>query len=238
MKKWAAIMGLVLLLTGFVVISSWKKPQVQTNSRSNYVEDSWSISDNFTKGHNITVDFQQSYDWSLDPYDDPPDDPPYHRKHLSVSVTDTIAKTTTVIRVTLVGPRGVLPPALYTSRLEVFPPVNVTQHGATIVEDNPKVDPEHGINLGQAKNDGLYTITLSFEPRFTSVWDKDTSGKLWIHETFPPTMFRAHEVSTQTDYPYTFLLPVGASLGVVGIILAVWGARSSERKSIRKARPR
>ena len=237
MKKWAIAVGMVILLSGLIVISFWNKPQVEIIESNKTVEKQWSISDTFAKGLNITADFQQSYDWSLE-YFEISEDPPYHRKYLLINVTDTVANTHTTFRVTLVAPRGILPPQLYTTKLEVFPPVNVTQHGATIVEDNPQVDVDYGINLGVTKNDGLYIITLALDPQFAIVQDKDTSGKIWIHETFPPALIRVHKVSEQTNYPYTFLLPIGASLGVIGIVLPVWGAKSSKRKAIRKERVR
>lgn len=237
MKKWTIVVGIVILLSGLVAISFGNTSKVETIESTKLVEKQWSVSDTFAKGLNITVDFQQSYDWSLESFDIS-DDPPYHRKYLLINVTDTVANTNTTFRVTLVAPRGVLPPQLYTTRLEIYPPVDVTQHGATIVEDQQQVDLDYGINLGVTKNDGLYIVTLAFEPLFAIVQDRDTEGKIWIHETFPPAVLRIHKVSEQTNYPYTFLLPVGASMGVIGIALLVWGAKSSKRKAMRKEKVR
>jgi len=235
MKKWAIAVGIVILLSGLVAISFGNQSKVDTIESNKTVEKQWSISDTFAKGLNITVDFQQSYDWSLE-FFEISDDPPYHRKYLWVNVTDTVANTNTTFKVTLVVPRGIVGEAIYTSRLEVYPPVNVTQHGATIVEDQPEVNPDYGINLGVTRNDGLYIVTLAFDPQFAIVLDKEPSGKPYTHPPGPPAVLRVHKVSEQTNYPYTFLLPVGASLGVIGIALPVWGAKSSKRKAIRKER--
>lgn len=223
---------MLIILAGLALISYWNQPTVEVISTSKQVEDKWTISDYFEKGVNMSLDFQQSYDWSLPQYE-PWEDPPILRKYLRVNVTDNVAKTTTTFKITLVNPRGVLPPHLYTTRLEVYS-VEVLQHGALIVEDQPKIDPELGINLGITKNNGKYVVTLFFEPPFTYVNDKDVTGKMWVHETFPPAVLRLKKISIQTEYPYFFLLPVGASLCIVGLILPVWSAKSSKRKAPRK----
>lgn len=232
MKKWTIILGMLIILVGLALIPYWNRPTVKVISTSKQVEKEWTISDYFEKGVNMSLDFQQSYDWSLPQYE-PSEDPPLLRKYLQVNVTDTVAKTTTTFKITLVNPRGVLPPALYVTRLEVYS-VEVLQHGALTVEDHPKIDPELGINLGITRNNAEHVVTLFFEPLFTYVEDKDVSGRLWIHETFPPAVLRLKKVSTQTDYPYFFLLPVGASLCIVGVILPVWSAKSSKRKAPRR----
>jgi len=230
MKKWTVAIGLVILIVGLLLISSWNMSQEITEDQNVMVEGKWDISSNFQKGETVTLGFSPTNDWSLLAYEYW-DEPPYSRKYLSLNVTNTVTNSYTLFEAILAPPGGVIPEPPYMFLLTLYDVILVEDDGGIAVGDGPDFDPTRGILLGTAKNDGVHVVHTSLFPPY--VIDKHLNGSVWPHPASPPSQLILYRVTTETIYPYTFLLPIGSSLGIIGIIMSIWGIKS---KVTRKSR--
>lgn len=222
-KEGLVITGILIMLIGLVSISRSNIQQKESNTQSVKVENKWSISDSFQKGQTLTLNFLPHADWSLHPYPDLGE--PAYSKHFMVNIKNTETNDYTLIKVILVPPEGTVPGPPYGFLLSVYG-IEVVHHGAITIEDYP-----YEIT-GIAKDDGLYRIDCSLIP--DNVLDTDLEGNLWPHQASPPPEFTLDKITIETKNPYRFLLPVGATLSIVGVIISIWGAKSKERRITRK----
>lgn len=226
MKKALAI-GLIILFTGIILTTSFATIQQRRTQKLEIerVNDSWTISGFFEKDVNLTLEFRQHSDWSLRFYLEP-DDVLLYRKHLWINITDTATGNYTLFKVVLMPPLQYTPPSppylfnLYVASIEI------THHGALIVEDSPNVIG------GIAKNSGEYVAECWLEPEWVD--DRDLQGNPWPHPASPPRDLYLYAVSVETTYPYGFLLPLGLSTVAIGMVATVWGVKGQKRKARHK----
>ena len=223
MNKWIVSIGIIILLAGLILVScSNMQEQVINQHLEANAERKWNISGVFQQGENLTLDFRVHSDWSLPFYEL---DPEYATsvKYFSVNITNTVANNYTLIQITLVPP--VVPEPPYNFLLSPSGEIRVTHHGGITVEDFPKSLPISGI----AKDDGLYLLTCSLFPPL--VQDRDLSFNPWTHDASPPPALYLYKKTRETEYPYSFLLPLGISISICGIGTSMWGTRPQSKKS-------
>lgn len=225
MKKWAVGFGVIVLLLGLAFISiSNTSHTLNIKELVASVENKWIVSGYFKQGENLTIWFTQPKDWAFGPYPEI-GEPPYS-KHFMVNITNTAANDYTLLKVILMVPQQFTPPGPpYAFSLNLVE-IEVEHHGGIIVGDSPL---EIG---GTIKNDGEYRIKSWLIP--PTVIGEDYKP----HPVSPPLELRLDMVTNETVYPYTFLLPLGSALSIVGVIISIWGIKSRRRKIARKRRLR
>lgn len=228
MRKGLVTMGVLILFIGLVSLTISNIQEKEFSKTSLRVENKWSAQDSFQKGENLTLRFFPHRDWSLPQYPEL-GGPPYS-KFLMVNITNVDTYSYTLIKVTLVPPSDSIPPEPPYAFLLLPYGIEVVHHGAIIIEDYP--DEINGI----AKSSGRYRVRCSLMP--DSVIDRDAEGNPWSHPASPPTELTLGRVTTEMKKRYTSLLPVGATLSVIGLIVSIWGAEAEEPKLARKRRGR
>jgi hypothetical protein len=95
--------------------------------------------------------------------------------------------------------------------------INVTIHGGGI-----EVGQYPFFIGGKALLSGTYKVEVIKD--FYPLQDYDT----------PPHYLGLQKIETITYYPFTYLLPVGVSISIVGIVVSVKAAKSKKKRKIRK----
>lgn len=221
MKKGLVIIGILLLLAGLVSISTSNVKQNKIDEQPPKVaQETWNISDNFQKGENLTLAFQPGWDWNLYPYLPPdvvPNIPPiYEVKQFTVNITNIDAGQYTLIDVTLGRPAEEGPRESFLRIYEI----DIVHHGAIRIGDSPEQI------TGTAKNDGVYQVNCWLTP--SHVIDQYANGTITNRKVNPPAELRLVRTIIEDKNPYGFLLPVGGTLSIAGVILSVWGAKTHQ----------
>lgn len=224
MKKWALALGITIVFIGVVLTpSSGISEKVYQSSEVSSKERSWNTQGYLEKDERLLVDFSPHADWSLGPWPMIRDDPPYG-KYLNVNVTDTVSKNYTLFAVYIVPASTVsLPPPEGGGFTLTIYDVTVIHDGALLRPSNPQYP------TGTVQEDGLFTVNCSLEP--STIIDRDLNGTSYHRNVSPPGEIRLLKQTVETSYPFFYLLPVGVPTIVVGVILSVWGSRSSHRRS-------
>jgi len=186
------------------------------------VTNKWSITGYFQKGENISIDYRHHADWSLPPYEFTTLEEQYFDKVkvFVVDIINPIAHNYTEIEAYII----IDPPYHIVGE---HPFLKVVHHGGIKVEDHPN---DIG---GIIKNDGNYTVTCSLYPsKVQDVIIEDNQTKPIIRDASPPTWLALYKKTKETIYPYIFLLPVGTSLSVIGIITSAWGVKKGIKRII------
>jgi hypothetical protein len=228
MKQRIVAIGIVVLLVGLFLILGWSIQKETIKEYSDKVEDEWNITGDFSQGNNLSLYFVQYGDWSYPYY---PETVMYAgmsfpAKILKVNITNVELNNYTLFEVTLVPPLKNVPiQEPYNFELQIFN-IAVTHHGALTVKDEPDEV------CGAIKNDGLYIVNCSLFP--DTVIDKYLNGTLWHHSVHPPIELWLYKITVEIERPYTFFLPLGISVSVVGATVIVWWAKGKRRRIARK----
>jgi hypothetical protein len=226
LRKWAVAIGLVAIFIGIILApSSGISQEVKYGVKIDDVEKRWSVQGYLAQNQILAVDFSPDHDWSLPIFLS--EDVLPAVKYLHINVTNVVSKNYTLIDATLAPPMGtqVLPPYNYLLYLVTF---TVIHRGALIEENNPTMSSNYGVECGTVINSGLYTVNCSLNPPV--VIDKDINGTTYHHDASPPVELRLSMLTTQKEYPNSYLLPSGISAIAAGTVLSVWGIRSNRRK--------
>lgn len=228
-RTWVLAIGIVLLLIGLfgMLISSTTVTYRTVNQIVAYAGRdkpvSAEVSAYFERGDNITVDFRLGPDWDDGIYDESPlEFPGMQIKIVIVEVTDPNDNRTPFLVTIGKYPGGV---NLAKLKVEVQVPnsLNVTDNNSLNVTDNTEETnlitvPEIG---WIATHSGVYKA---------QVW-RPIPSKPDVH---PPTYVALNKHYVETSYPLAYLLPVGASVTVVSIILITWSIKKPKRPFLRR----
>jgi hypothetical protein len=220
---------------------------------------SWNISQTFGQNEIVGFDFRVDADWSDNAYDLYTTNAnltgqQYPARYLNIEVTDPQSESTTfeiILCITsMAGGAGAVSVLadyykVYNSTSSTFNLIDPAQGyngstgGLAIEKGYPcTVQLPTTVNawgggtiyqLGKTTMQGLYTITLSLDPS-----DIVEPGSLPTQAS-PPADLVMVETRIGTQYPYSWLLPAGASIGIIGVAIMIPGVISKKRKPLHKA---
>jgi hypothetical protein len=226
LRKWAVAIGVVVIFIGIVLApSSGISQEAKYGTTIEDVGKRWSVQGYFAPNQILAVDFSPDHDWSLPMFLSEDILPAV--KYLHINITNLATKNYTLIDATLAPPMGtpVQPPYMYLLYLVTF---KIIHRGALIEENNPTTSSDYGLECGTIINEGLYTVNCSLNPPV--VIDKDINGTTYHHDASPPEELRLSILTTQKEYPDSYLLPSGIAAIAVGAVVSVWGVRSKRPK--------
>jgi hypothetical protein len=223
---------------------------------------SWNISQTFSQNEILGFDFRPHADWSDYAYDLYTTNAnltgqQYPARWLNIEVTDPQSENTTFEMILCITSM-----AGGASAVSVFGDYYKVYNGTSSKFD--LIDPSQGYNgsteglaiekgypftvqlpttvnvwgggtiwqLGKTTMQGVYTITLSLDPS-DIVEPGSLPGK--ASQALPPVDLVIVETRIGTQYPYSWLLPAGASIGIIGVAIMVPGVISKKRKPLHKA---
>lgn len=264
MRKSIAVSGVIILAAGLLLMPVSSTPKtvsdyinIKHQSWPEYA--SWSISQTSGQNEILGFDFRPHSDWS----DYSPDlyttnanltGQQYPARYLNIEVTDPQSESTTFQMILCItsmagGAGAVNVLADYykvynstSSRFNLIDPAqgyNGSALGLAIEKGYPctvQLPTTVGVwgggtiyQLGKTTMQGVYTITLSLDP--------DTIMEPGSNQTraSPPVDLVVVETRIETQYPYSWLLPAGASIGIIGVAIIVPGVISKKRKPLHKA---
>ncbi len=212
MRKQFLILGIVLLLFGLVVVGLAERQTLKTIPYEMTASNAWEISGDYCQGDNIYLVTVPGYPnwswWAEDPELDPITGEPLPQT-LNVTITDPY-NVEAKFKVFYASP----PPgySYYTTPGQHLPillsKVELIEAGSLGVKDPPD-----GIG-GVVNHNGTYVARVIKE------W--------WMWG--PAESLVLHREVFEKEYAYIFLLPVGGAVFLLGVVLAVWGAKSSRHK--------
>jgi hypothetical protein len=222
-RKWSLALGIIAIFAGVTFTpSSTIQQRIEHLRKINDITRAWNISGYFRQNENLTLDFSPHIDWSLPKYYPDVQNPTYV-KYFMVNVTNTVSKNYTLFQVTLVTPGDNPPEPPYGFTLELYD-IKVSHQGLLITGDSPTY------LGGTVPEDGLYIVNCFLVP--STIIDKDPVTLLpYPRKPSAPAELILYSVTEETTYPYYFLLPIGVPTLVIGVVLSVWGSRSSRRRS-------
>lgn len=219
MKKLFFATGIAIILIGFIVAYNYGNSTTEAKNEMVHGEyNVWQVSAYFKAGQYIHVYTSPAGNWTSNAEWDPPDD------HILVNHM--------YIWFEILDPNGNIteyetgwttenPSTGATVPLSICY-VNVTIPGAAINTTNPQA-----FIGGEALMDGNYTVRIP-----------DPSNNFYpgLNQQYPPPPYylglsRDYTVVT---YPIGYLLPVGASIGVVGGVISIQSARSKKSTKHKK----
>jgi hypothetical protein len=226
--------GLVIVLIGIGLIPGYKTPSTATKQQSiAYTTDSWNMTCTLTAGDNFTFIFREYALWveetntSYSYYDYSDDNPP-------------VAVLRVFIDITPINPPGnktmwdydlaVQSPQTgqgYATQRLIGWAITIVQNGS--IDTSPMINSKGNVTDvgGTVPFSGTYEASLS-------VYPPRPQGQ-------PPSFLGFYHNVTTTDYPYTYLLPLGEGTTVFGGVVSVLGARpivTRRRNHVRNQRNR
>lgn len=236
LRVWVFACGVILLLFGLVSLAA--------SNASNYREGEpviveyigrdktpgWEVSANFTKGDYIVADYRLHWTWK---------DPPYELigvapeevsiKLISLDIFSPEGNHTMFVHVLAIETKGETPNHASLAKTVV------DSGGGVIVNNVSNVAgvPAHFINE-----------TIGGQPveELGGIAPCDGTYRLVIHEPYPPAIPSDPSAAAAgaepptwlalcrktLERPLAFLLPVGAPVTVLGVVLVVWGKKSKQ----------
>lgn len=230
---------------------------ITDNSYPQYT--SWSISQNFSENEIVGFDFRPHSDWS-----DGSPDLIYSNvsgtmapvRYLHITVTNPQGNFTT-IRIMLIIDSiggGASAVSIFPDFYEVY---NSTLSDYTLlIPARGYDDPVGGIvmdkgypntvqlptnvsawgggtiyQLGRTTMEGTYNVTLLLDPE--TAYEPGEVPPL--KKVSPPVDLVICEIRVETNYPYSWLLPAGISVGIIGVAVTVPGVISKKQKPVHRA---
>lgn len=228
MRKRLVTIGILILLVGLSTVTISNIEVKEFNKTSLKVENKWSVQNSFQKGENLTLRFFPHIDWSLPLY--PELGEPLYSKWLMVNITNVDTHHYTLIKVILTPPGDAIPPEPPYDFFLLPYAIEVLHNDAILIGDYPEE-----IN-GITRSSGRYRAQCSLVPEI--VLDEDLEGNPWSHPVPPPTELTLGKVTTKVAKHYIVLLPVGAAVSVIGLVISIWGAEAKEPKGAKRRRQR
>ncbi len=212
MRKILVICGAILLLSGMASISRSQIIQEKKSLETiAYEMDSWEVSGNFIEGDMLVVDFTPAI-WKIREL--PDDVIPFPYKLVRIEITSP-KNETTVFDITLMWPDE--------AQLPVVGSINLTeQDGLNTADPIMEVG-------GIVVDSGQYTARI---PGYYG---------LWPPESDPPSWIAVRKEIVEREYAFTFLLPAGIVLGIVGGVTLLAGIISPRHTRVpirRKPKPK
>lgn len=226
LRKKLLVFGIALIFISVVFVSCSRVPNEKVwNDPVTKGNNVWELTAFFNSGDIMVVYFEPAKNcsklndnwWYL--FVRSPD--PEHRENLNFTIIGPSGKS--VFNVSLGGPRpswgitpdpttGEVPVIIYSIEL-------ISQEDSDLEIRNP---PEIG---GIVKKSGNYTVRI--EPNV--YWDRDKTINTTWPKVPPQELIFFREVHEKV-YPYSYLLPIGASLSVMGITVSFFGAKNKGRR--------
>jgi hypothetical protein len=231
MKRLLVAVGILLAVGGLVaypLLFSYSDRKLQTNDY--FVDNTWSIAWNVSKGENLSLSFRPSADWSIESgMEEPLTLPPYNQtfkwvKTFQINITNPVGNTSTIhvymIITELGGGAG---------KILVYPDyMGLDNQGVVITENEyPKfalIGQDNVVALGKMQYDGNYVVNCTLDPLV--ILDRyAVNGSLWIHDVGPCLELRLYRQKEDVRYLYRspLLLPASGSLVAVGGVAAILG---------------
>lgn len=227
-------LGLIFALIGIVLISDYNVANTTTKEQTiAYTTKSWELTCNLTAGDNVTFIFYEHALWvaeensSYSYYDYSDDDPPVAVLRVFIDITPVSpAGNTTRWDYDLAVKEPQTGEGYGFQRLVGWA-ITKTQNGS--IDTSPMLNSKGSLSNvgGTVPFSGTYEAKLTvFPPR-----PKDQ----------PPSYLGFYHNVTTTDYPYSYLLPLGGATVVFGGTVSLLGTRGiiiRRRNHIRKHRNR
>lgn len=213
--KWLFAFGLILICVGFILMSTSILGQEKNIlGLVASARDEWSVSGNLEKGDKIALIFREGNDW-WQGYFDPVDGTPILAVYINI----------------------------------FDPNNNATEFEVELTPMQPGYPVLVILNISVIKNDGLDTSSVRDENtgmikeiggtvQYNGIYRAEVA-KTYPPRESPPRQLQLRREKTKTEYPYTFLLPGGAIIGVVGATITLFGLKSRKRRpSIKRKKSR
>jgi hypothetical protein len=214
MKKWFFVTSLFIILAG----ASMAVSSNLSNSTSNYpgvsvayVQNLWNVTANLNEGDFIRVYFTQGADWRQGYFEPDEEFPGFAVLYVGVNVTDPRGNTT-----------------MYFCRLGKASsdaeekPLSLLD--VNITRDEGALDPSW---YYRKPSNSYYEVGGAVQ--FNGTY-KFVLGNVFPSKEYPPASLDIRKVTFRTDYPYTYLLPLGVLVAGGGVALTWFSFR-------RKAKP-
>lgn len=219
MKKLFFSVGLCFILVGVVLSLNYNSSKVMRKIEVvNKDYDVWNITAYLEAGDKIRVICYPGRNWDEELSFDPGDDyVPVPHRHIWFEIVDPNGKITEYNTAwTTYGPGG---EKVTFSRCYV----NVTIRDGIEVEQYPTYIG------GTVKLNGTYTVRIGNEVSPPIDFFDPPPFK----DPYPPTYLAIEKEYPITVYPYTYLLPVGVSVSIMGVVISTWAARRPKLKKRR-----
>lgn len=211
MKKWLIAFGVILICIGLVSMSTSNLTQEKTSLESvASTNDAWSISGTFDEDDRMVVIFREAYDW-WNGFFEPADG--MALLYVQIHIFDPQSNETR-FEVALTPSNPGYPGLLIVD-------ISVIKNGS--LDTSTVKDAKTGLIMGIGgivPQNGVYSVSVDVYPP---------------RESAPETL-ELYEEKVERLYPWAFLLPSGAALGVVGTAISVFGLKSEKHSASSKSK--
>lgn len=200
--------SILLLLTSVIIVSGSMSP----TERSVFpliasAENSYNVTVSLEKDDNFELHIYPGPEWKQ--WVEPPTDyVEYNHKFIFVTITDPEGNYT-IVEFTFANE--------YVGETLYVYGIRVVQYDGTIITEQKRAPPPFAATVHLS---GDYTI--------------EVSGAYVPPGGGPPYHIEVNKEEIRTDYPYSSLLPWGATIGILGLIGLVWSAKSGKPQRVRK----
>ena len=211
LKKWLLAFGLILICIGLVLMSTSSLTQETTTLELvASTNDAWNISDTFERDNRMVVIFREANDWWKGFFES---EEGMAVLYVYIHIFDP-QNNETRFRVTLTPSQPGYPGLLI---LDIS--VTRTDGLDTSSVKTAKTGLITGIG-GIVQYNGIYRVVVDvYPPRLN-----------------PPYILELYKEKTEKQYPYMFLFPGGAVIGVVGTALSLFGLKSEKHRVSSKSK--
>lgn len=203
LKNWLLAFGLILICIGLILMSTSNFTQEKTTLESGAsTNDAWNISDTFKRNDRMVVIFREANDWYEGFFET---EEGIAVLYVYIHIFDP-QNNETRFRVTLTPSQPGYPGLLI---LDIS--VTITAGLDTSSVKNAKTGLIMGIG-GIVQYNGIYRVQVDVYPPRQN----------------PPYKLELYKEKIETQYPYALLLPGGATIGVVGATISLFGLKSKK----------
>lgn len=211
------VVGLFIAVVGISIISVHSQTQPQTSTESAHKsciipipdtwQHTWAISCYLEQGDNVTVEFNEHYNWTNGAFDIA-DDGSTLVMYVFIDIVDPYGNTTTfVVELAVMESGSGLVRRLFSWNKYVLKNGTIDWH--SMLDDEGRLEAVGGI----IPFNGEYTAKVTVGPD---------------RETEPPSFLGFfHDVmETKTQYPNSYFLPTGAAMVVIGSTMSFFGLKT------------